>query len=233
MRSFKWLFLLTLCVVLVGLTVGAAAAQGPLPPGATEKVIHQNRYSTLTAYGSVKGADKAQIAAALLQGPGIGPLSTWDRYYSASGKTNWNGSYVQTYYNNTHIHDNNADCGGWCISGTVNGTTTTWWAGCNPSCYSTQIDLAEGWNYNGLAVSVSIPPSIGFSGGGSSVRFDSGWIYTAGKYWSLHEVYSGVYGKSYIQLWDEDDSASGSHLLGNTIVTAIANGHGCIAPACQ
>ncbi|MEO0248233.1 MAG: hypothetical protein ABIN58_01580, partial [candidate division WOR-3 bacterium] len=140
--------------------------------------------------------------------------------YSAYGSQSWNGSYVSTYYSNRTAY-NDWDHG--YVSVTVNGDTVTVWHGVNPY-YSDAIDLAERWTFSGLSVTVSFPPGISWSGGGSTVSFDSGWVNTAGWAYRLENIFNGVYAKSLIDIWRVDDSAIGSHRFRSTIVTAIANG---------
>ncbi len=219
---------ITLFLLLSSLAAGHLR---DLPPGVKIKVLDRTRGNILLGAEVQEGLDKEQIeqniqtyiASNFTLGGEPDPISIASvvyKYYSASGTQPWNGSYVRTYYNNRAAY-NDWDRG--YVSVTVNGDTVTVWSGLNPY-YSDAIDLAERWSFSGLSVTVSFPPGISWSGGGSTVSFDSGWVNTAGWAYRLENIFSGVYAKSLLDIWRVDDSATRSHRFGSTIVTAIANG---------
>lgn len=238
-------------IVLALLTAGApglASRSTPPPPGVTSEVVARSAPSILTAYGTAEDIEKRAAERGLARverseirslelaptaGSGPNRLSlagsedyVQHLYYSGSGETSWSGSWVRTWYDFTHARVDWGDCGGWCITAYINGTTKTAWYGWDPY-FSDAIQLTERWRFRGLGVSASVSASgvgAGFSSAGDEVTFNSGWVDTAGWAWRLQNKYSGVRGRTYVTMWGVDDTPTGSHRFGYQIVTATANG---------
>jgi hypothetical protein len=251
MRKLTISMLLVLIAVPINVFSAGAEGEIPLPPGVEAIVLNDSDASLLIAYSAAQQSDKASIersfrqielqerglssATTLGRAPARAPSSPYpgtiirtkaDLYYSASGTAPFNGLFVQTYYEKTHVFVNWADCGGWCTTAIIDGHTHTVWVGANPF-YSDAIQLSEKWSFRGLAVSASVSLGgigLGFSASGSEASFSSGWIDTAGWAYRLSNQYTGVRGKSYLSLWGVEDTATGSHRFGYQIVTATANG---------
>ena len=232
-RNFKLFSVFALLALLLSAGSGAVMADEP-PPPIEAKIVEKTNMNTLIAYGSAMGEDKEALESAMQEVDRIErpkreeeqTVNGWVNahyYYSASGQTSWNGSEVETKYDDTHVHFSGSSFYG---SVTLDGHTKTIWYGHNPF-YSDRIKLSERWDFKGHGISVSAGSGgVGgsWSAAGRTVTFDSGWVDTAGWAFSLSNLYSGVFADSHISLYEVDDSATGSHRFGNQIVTATANG---------
>ena len=214
----------------------------PLPAGIRSVVLEETANNTLMLIGNqpdVIGKREAveklylwdkERASMRMQAYGrpVSALSDYyplDIYYSAQGSHPYGNGMVWTYYDNTHVRDERPTP---TEQATIDGDTITFWSGTSPSYYSDQIELSESWKFHGLSVSVSVG-SAGIGGNfqayGDTVSWSSGWVNTAGWGWRLENVYSGVQGRSWLDLTSLDDSAMGSHRFGGHYVTVWANGH--------
>jgi hypothetical protein len=248
MKGIRVLVGIIVLAVLAAGAPGLASMKTPPPPGVVSEVVARSAGSTLIAYGTAEDLEKGDAERGLARldrsdtrsrelapaaGPGANRLApagsenyVQHLYYSGSGETAWAGSRMRTWYDFTHARVDWGDCGGWCITAYINGTTKTAWYGWNPY-FSDAIQLTERWKFRGLGVSASVSAGgigAGFSSAGDEVTFNSGWVDTAGWAWRLQNKYSGVRGKTHVTMWGVDDTATGSHRFGYQIVTATANG---------
>jgi hypothetical protein len=91
----------------------------------------------------------------------------------------------------------------------VDGTTQTAWTGTQPQWNSDQIKLNESWRFHGIAVSVSVPPGVGFSAHADTVSWSA--HDTSGTQWRMRHDYLGVEGRSAIAVTGITKAGTASH----------------------
>lgn len=242
MRKIHFMFLVLMAVgaVIVAPAFASAQTDDPVftelegatvqdPPPIEAQIIAKTDANALIAYGGVPGADKGTLEGTMQRIAQVErekesvPTDDKHYYYSASNQLAWNGSYVKTWYDNTHVYIHAAP---FYVSTSIDGHTKTAWLGGNPY-YSDAIQLSERWKFKGHGISVSVG-SGGLGGSwqaaGDTVTFSSGWVDTSGWAYGLSNLYNGVFADSHISLYEVDDSATGSHRFGNQIVTTTCNG---------
>jgi len=92
-----------------------------------------------------------------------------------------------------------------------------WW-GCCP-WNADAMYLSDNWSVAGLAVSVSIPPGVGFSGSGSS----AGWSGSVSNQWLINHYFNGIQFTSWWALCCPSESATTTSQFGGSFFTTTAN----------
>lgn len=237
MKRFKILAMLALLVLMVSLMPSIVKADGPatvdnetkMPIGVTRVILDHTPNNTLFGYGSKKASAKQKALKWLTTLDLHQPETPYDYVYSASAFRNYNDGRVETYYNNSHVRLDTNVCGSACNQGRVDGDTWTKWTGCVPSCYPNRMKLTEYWKFYGSSVTVTIGSS-GSSGTWSvttdTVTYDSGLRNSKKqKFWSLRNLYSGVFGQGFF-LNRVDDVATGLSRFSGVDITAVGS-HSC------
>jgi hypothetical protein len=91
----------------------------------------------------------------------------------------------------------------------VDGESETFWAGTSPQYNSSKIKLAESWKFGGIAITVSLPGGVGFSGVGSTIKWSGSD--NSGNHWRMGHIYSGLYAQSHVCMLNVRQSSEGSH----------------------
>jgi len=170
-----------------------------------EQVVYNRNGNALIFYGGDKTTTvETQV---LLPTELRSPTKT----LSASRKTYYGNAYVKTQFTSA------VECDIWFsypLWAEVAGTTYTYWGGSDPQYYSSRIQLAESWTFNGVSVSVSYPPGVQFSGSSRTIE----WYGedTSGDHWMMTHIYSGLRGESWIALTSVRQGSYGSHYFETT-----------------
>lgn len=103
---------------------------------------------------------------------------------------------------------------------TFSGTSYTAWLGSNP-VNATKINHTDNFSYNyvGTSATISWPPGIGFTGGGSSASVTYPELSNA---WRYDHKYSGIVGKAYA-ITSAIRSNVATYLFGTSTITIGTN----------
>jgi hypothetical protein len=204
-------------LIAVGLLVGATAVQVCSKQPDLE-VVYNRRGNALVLFGgnksrkpdlaSFRGTQTSQLEYAV--------FSMGD--YDAEPYGN---AFVRTEFESDVVYNG----GVFKVWREVDGESETFWAGTSPQYNSSKIQLEESWRFSGVAVSVSVPGGVGFSGGGSTIRWSGSD--TSGNHWWMGHTYSGLYAESYIFMSYVTQSSFGSHYFESTSwwVSTMASDH--------
>lgn len=109
-----------------------------------------------------------------------------NRNYEAAGLTN--GAFVASGSSR-----GNASCGWEDYLDFTSSNGTACWLGTSPAFYTTQIANTLKWWVSGIAISVSIPPSVGFGSLGSGIEYAPGAVATPGGYCATTNAYTTIH----------------------------------------
>ncbi|MCZ1264254.1 hypothetical protein [Paenibacillus tundrae] len=131
----------------------------------------------------------------------------------------YNGSDVyNTFDTNVYVEPGNGISRDYKI--TFSGTSYTAWTGSSPQS-ATKINQSDNFSYNyvGTSATISWPPGIGFTGGGSSASITYPELSNK---WRYDHTYSGIVGKAYA-ITSATRSNMATYLFGTSTISVGTN----------
>lgn len=141
-----------------------------------------------------------------------------DIYFNGQGQIGYSDGVVRAIF---HTHDNSVPCSFTTCDEYVDGDSHAVWTGYTP-WDADSMHQNDTIHVSGCAMSVSIPPGVGFTGGGDKAIWDSGWT---GATWFIDHYFNNVHFWTNCGDWGIDQVTLADARFGvSTFVTTQANG---------